>query len=39
MNGRVFANAFRLGRVGLLWYAIGMMVVILTGALGESAMQ
>jgi ABC-type transport system involved in multi-copper enzyme maturation permease subunit len=39
MNAKVFANAFRLGRMGLLWYAIGMMVVILTGALGESAMQ
>ncbi len=39
MNTKVFLNTIRLGRMGLLWYAIGIAVVIATGALGESAMQ
>lgn len=39
MNARVLTNAVRLGRMGLIWYAIGVAIVIATGALGESAMQ
>jgi ABC-type transport system involved in multi-copper enzyme maturation permease subunit len=39
MNARVFTNAVRLGRMGLIWYAIGVAITIATGSLGESAMQ
>jgi ABC-type transport system involved in multi-copper enzyme maturation permease subunit len=39
VNTKVLMNAIRLGRMGLLWYAVGMVVVISTGALGERAMQ
>jgi ABC-type transport system involved in multi-copper enzyme maturation permease subunit len=39
MNSQVFANALRLGRLGLLWYAIGVMLPIFSGSLGQSAMQ
>jgi ABC-type transport system involved in multi-copper enzyme maturation permease subunit len=39
MNTKVFLNAVRLGRIGLVWYAIGIMLPILSGTLGQSAMQ
>jgi ABC-type transport system involved in multi-copper enzyme maturation permease subunit len=39
MNAKVFENAFRLGRIGLLWYAVAVMLPIFSGTLGQSAMQ
>ncbi len=39
MNAKVFENAFRLGRIGLLWYALAVMLPIFSGTLGQSAMQ
>jgi ABC-2 type transport system permease protein len=38
MNAKVFANALRLGRMGLLWYAIGAVVAIANGGLAQSAL-
>jgi ABC-2 type transport system permease protein len=39
VNSQVFLNAVRLGRTGLVWYAIGIMLPILSGTLGQSVMQ
>jgi ABC-type transport system involved in multi-copper enzyme maturation permease subunit len=39
VNTKVFLNALRLGRIGLLWYAVAVMLPIFSGTLGQSAMQ
>lgn len=39
MNTRVLMNALRLGRMGLIWYALGVMLPIVSGSLGQNAMQ
>jgi ABC-2 type transport system permease protein len=39
MNARVFANALRNGRTGLVWYAIAAFVAVASGGLGLSSIQ
>ncbi len=39
MNAKVILNTLRLGRMGLLWYAIGAVVAVANGGLAQSALK
>jgi ABC-type transport system involved in multi-copper enzyme maturation permease subunit len=39
MNAKVVAQTLRVGRVGLVWYVVGTLLVVATGGLGLSSVQ